>query len=289
MNGKVRYFRLPQLGNLSKKIQEDCYRVDSWEIKKSEKQLGEGSYGTVYQACQNSTCSYVGKVIRFDFRYDKKFVWNVFFAEAKITQYAGLKGFGIPVHKYYLCDEGKKGVIISDRFDGDLDDLTLTEPQLMKVLRMIHKMHQHGILHRDLFPKNVMFKQSGEDLEFRIIDFGLSIAFNKSIPAILRGIDFINFIDSLSSTLKEVAEPYIIKVVGEKYYQEAKVWKTSHHDQCSSEYYLLKHLPVYLYKIYGPAVTDLLVWSVRCSPEHDQQITTTLEKRLVKKKLPIPY
>ena len=116
---KPSYFKLHGLKNVPRTVEASCatyqeYRVDSHI-------LGEGSYGKVMPVCKGDICTDVAKVITFDFqRFPEPYRYNVFFAECVITKFAGEKGFGIPVKTFFLCDEGKRGVMIMERFRRDL-------------------------------------------------------------------------------------------------------------------------------------------------------------------------
>lgn len=292
MNGKARYrryYKLPNSTDVQIESSPDCFAHDGWVIQ-SDSHIEKGSYGSVYRACRNSNCDFVGKLIELDFRYAPKYVWNIFKGEALISEKAGDLGVGVPIYSYFLCNEGKTGVLIMERMDKDIDHTGLPPEDLETVLTLIKKMHDAGILHRDLFARNVMYKDTDQGRIYRIIDFGLAIAFGKGIPAVLRGIDYVNLLKSIPNITEEMMERgknYIIEEIGENSYNTATKWIEEHQETCASEFFLLKHLPEYLYEIYGPGVMDLLVWSVRCSPEKDKEVTTKISDKVrnMKKKI----
>lgn len=271
---------------------DDCFEYKTWKILKES--YGGGSYGSVHKSCHKTKnfwdCNYAAKIIKLRFNYDEKYVHNFFLAEAKISKYASNHGFGVPVFTYYLCNNSSTGIIIMEKFDGNLSNITLTKPELKNVLQLVCDMHDVGVLHRDLFGKNVMYKtvsvKSNPHKEFRIIDFGMAIAFKK-IPDILKIIDFINLIDSL--VLNDNDYNYAVKFLkcrfGKELYYNAVEWYRNHKKTCKSEYYLLENLPEYVFKIYGPAIFDLLAWSVYCNKSIEQDINYKITKKLEEKKI----
>lgn len=269
------FFKLPDLNKISRRSRDSCYTTDHYDV--TDHLLGEGSYGKVFSACGKELCNYVAKILSFDFeRYDEHYVYNLFFAESSITKFAGEKGFGIPVHDYFLCDDAKKGVVIMDRFEKDLESIhdELTYNDYKQLFDKVQLMHSYGILHRDLFLKNTMYRTLNNGaLDIRIIDFGLSIPFEKSIPGPFRAVDFFNLLSDIDDTeLKEKCTLYVDKLVGKENMKIARLWQDTHYNKCSSEYSLLRHLPERLFVQYGPATVDLLVWSVRCSKARDKDI-----------------
>ena len=281
-----KYWRLPNLAQVPQNVRDNCKVYNDFRV--TDVALGEGSYGKVSEACKGTDCDYVAKEITFDFsRFGAKYVYNIFFGEALMTKRAGANGYGIPVHGFFLCDGGKKGVIVMDRYSGDLHQIRrqLNWTELKKVLDLVIKMHKDGVLHRDLFLKNIMYNDTTKGRKYAIIDFGLAIAFGRYIPSVLRAIDFVNLASGLPQDLAEKLYVYVAPHVGQKALLTAAEWKQQHYDKCSSEYYLLKYLPAYIWKMYGPAVSDLLVWSTRCSKDLDTDINRRIEADLIRKGL----
>lgn len=285
MPKKQKFFKINGLKSISKTVQPECETFAQYKVEPHV--LGEGSYGKVMPACDASKCDDVAKLITFDEkRFTELYRHNVFFAECAITDFAGKHGFGIPVKAFYLCDNGKKGVIIMERFKRDLFDIRseLTFDEMKQLIDKVHTMHNYGILHRDLFLKNTMYRRDSEGKrDIRIIDFGMSIPFEKTIPEIFRAIDYINLLSDLSDKeLRKQCIVYISKFIKIKTLIEAEEWIASHYATCKSEYALLKHIPLHWIQLIGPATVDTLVWSVRCAPELDQDIVNKTEEKVKK-------
>lgn len=278
-----KFFKINGLKSVSRKVQPECETYEQYRVEPHV--LGEGSYGKVMPACDGQICEDVAKLITFDEkRFTEFYRHNVFFAECVITEYAGRKGFGIPVKAYYLCDSGKKGVIIMERYKRDLFDIRndLTFDEMKQLIDKVRTMHNDGILHRDLFLKNTMYKRDSEGKrDIRIIDFGMAIPFEKTIPEIFRAIDYINLLSDLGDAeIRKQCIVYISKFIKLKTLIEAEEWIKSHYATCKSEYALLKHIPLHWIQLIGPATVDTLVWSVRCAPELDQDIVNKTEEKV---------
>ena len=304
-----KYFILPDVSMIPRKMHESCDIFGKWRL--TDTLLGRGSYGQVSVACDDkSDCQYVAKQIQFDFsRYDQHWVFNMFFAESFITQYAGSHGFGIPVHAFFLCDgqssspdvesgwfgftssveetgdapKIRRGVIIMKKYDGDLESIRdeLTWADMKTLLDKVTVMHEAGILHRDLFLKNTMYKNVDGGREIQIIDFGLSIAFERSIPKPLRAIDYINLISDIpNESLKGQCHKYIAEIIGSAPVKTGSKWLLEHFDKCSSEYSLLRYLPIKWIQMMGPGTIDTMVWSVRCNQDLDQDIVRRTTGRI---------
>jgi hypothetical protein len=71
----------------------------------------------------------------------------------------------------YFAMKWIDGSTLSDKMHTFKDKPLEIAGLLAKLARAIHHAHQHGILHRDLKPKNVMLDQNGEP---HILDFGLA-------------------------------------------------------------------------------------------------------------------
>lgn len=312
------FFILPDLNLIPRKIHQTCFIYKTFHVR--DHLLGEGSYGKVFLACKDSICEKVAKIITFDFnRYPSHYVFNMFFGEALITKFAGDYGFGIPVEGYTLCrkvttshkrsardtseeenddddmetDDPRvknfknvQGLIIMDRFDNDLYNapFDITFEMMQRVFDLVRIMHGYGILHRDLFLRNIMYKESDDHsslVDLRIIDFGLSIAFGQPIPAEFQAIDYLNVVKHLrDKQLKSQCIDYILTIIGEEAMSKAIGWRDNHQKTCGSEYSLLEFLPPSVIANYGPATVDLMVWSVKCDADLDEDIVGLVKSRV---------
>ncbi len=141
---------------------------------------GFGGYSTVYKLCSRDTCNHVAKVMRLP----KSSKGTFQLREAQIQQYLGDQGIAPKVVFYTLCKVFPKWnyfVIIMDRYDGNLFELTDVKPksQIKKwlagsILPKIKKMHDLGVIHNDLGASNILYSKSNGKYKFVIADFGLS-------------------------------------------------------------------------------------------------------------------
>src|SRR3989338_167785 len=94
-----------------------------------------------------------------------------------------MSDIGVGAEVKFISINGKYTRIILDRYDGTLRE----------IYELIEKMHDDKILHRDLSMDNIVYKKRGEDIEYALIDFGLS-AVVKNIDNNIQNADdiFIN-------------------------------------------------------------------------------------------------
>jgi TolB-like protein/tetratricopeptide (TPR) repeat protein/tRNA A-37 threonylcarbamoyl transferase component Bud32 len=140
-------------------------------------EVGRGGQGVVFRARQKSLNRIVAlKVIRLG-QWASKAHLKRFRLEAEAA--ARLENPGIvPIHE---VGERDGSCYFSMKFveGGQLDEVTRREPILIrraveliaKVARTVHYAHEHGILHRDIKPGNILLDQKGEP---HLTDFGLA-------------------------------------------------------------------------------------------------------------------
>jgi TolB-like protein/Tfp pilus assembly protein PilF len=140
-------------------------------------EVGRGGQGVVFRARQKSLNRIVGlKVISLG-QWASKAHLRRFRLEAEAA--AKLEHPGIvPIHEV-----GERGgsCYFSMKFieGGQLDEVVKREPMpirravelIAKVARTVHYAHEHGILHRDIKPGNILLDQKGEP---HLTDFGLA-------------------------------------------------------------------------------------------------------------------
>jgi serine/threonine protein kinase len=172
-----------------------------YEIK--NKKIAAGGGGSIYDTCyrniQNddnniNKCTLVTKVIQNSHRSQESIFLKLFRIEASLSNLAGVKGFGPKVIDYYQCEESPlRGNIVMEKwpfsvFQSPSLDSTFF---IRKLLPKIKSMHDNGILHTDLFDKNIMYNKQ---LNISIIDFGLSIPILKPLSKLLRAYDCVTLI-----------------------------------------------------------------------------------------------
>jgi serine/threonine protein kinase/tetratricopeptide (TPR) repeat protein len=140
-------------------------------------EIGRGGQGVVYRSHQKSLNRTVAlKVIGLGYWATKAHLKR-FRREAEAA--AGLDHSGIvPI---YEVGEHEGSCYFSMKFveGGQLDEIVKREPiairraveLIAKVARTVHYAHEHGILHRDIKPGNILLDAKGEPL---LTDFGLA-------------------------------------------------------------------------------------------------------------------
>src|SRR5947207_15335622 len=140
-------------------------------------QIGRGGQGVVFRARQKSLNRVVAlKVINLGQWASKAHVKR-FRREAEAA--ASLDHAGIvPIHE---VGERDGSCYFSMKFveGGQLDEVVRHSPMsirqavelIAKVARIVHYAHEHGILHRDIKPGNILLDQKGEP---HLTDFGLA-------------------------------------------------------------------------------------------------------------------
>src|SRR5215813_1395417 len=140
-------------------------------------EVGRGGQGVVFRARQKSLNRIVAlKVIRLG-QWASKAHLKRFRLEAEAA--AKLEHPGIvPIHE---VGERDGSCYFSMKFveGGQLDEVAKREPMpirravelIAKVARTVHYAHEHGILHRDIKPGNILLDKNGEP---HLTDFGLA-------------------------------------------------------------------------------------------------------------------
>jgi TolB-like protein/predicted Zn-dependent protease len=142
-----------------------------------QEEIGRGGQGLVYRARQKSLNRTVAlKVIGLGHRATEEHLKR-FRLEAEAA--ARLEHPGIvPIHEVGECDGS---CYFSMKFveGGQLDEVAARDPMpihraaelIAKLARTVHYAHEHGILHRDVKPGNILLDADGEP---QLTDFGLA-------------------------------------------------------------------------------------------------------------------
>jgi eukaryotic-like serine/threonine-protein kinase len=77
---------------------------------------------------------------------------------------------------YYMTMEYVSGGTLKDRIGGPLDSSTVAGLGL-QVADALRFAHEHGVIHRDLKPHNILLTEAGEA---RVADFGIALAANAT-------------------------------------------------------------------------------------------------------------
>jgi len=225
------YVLLKDLGNMNLQDSDDCGQFEDFQIKIETKEeekartapflepsgiynlgeledfpkpktlVGKGGFADIWLACKGAECKkgvykYVGKVqwlLQPGGNLFRRITVEDFVKEAVIAKYAGEKGFGVPVVTYFRCDKGKYAVIIM-KLMKPLPDKgnAMSLDDFKQAVRKIDAMHDHGILHGDLYAKN--FVRDPDTSQLLIADFGMAKVFPDPIPPLKRAEEVIGLI-----------------------------------------------------------------------------------------------
>ncbi len=146
-------------------------------------EIGRGGMGVVYRARQTGLNRLVAlKMVRHaDLANDE--LLSRFRAEAEVV--ASLHHPHIvQVYDYgehdgcpYLALELVEGGTLADRLEGNPWNVRRAAQLVEQVARAVHFAHEHGVVHRDLKPNNLLVSADGNPPEVKIADFGLARVF----------------------------------------------------------------------------------------------------------------
>jgi len=144
------------------------------------KELGRGGMAIVFKARDKSLDREVAiKVLPFSLAFDKDFVER-FQREAKTSAKLEHPNI-IPIYRVgrtdkiiYFVMKFLRGTSLSDAIEkeGPLQAAKIRQ-LLSEAARALHYAHQHGIVHRDIKPDNIMFDELGHAI---VTDFGIAKA-----------------------------------------------------------------------------------------------------------------
>ncbi|ACY18086.1 protein kinase domain-containing protein [Haliangium ochraceum] len=145
--------------------------------------IGQGSFGTVYRAFQETLGrEVVLKVAHIDRDEDEEARRRRFLREAKLASQldhpyaAHVYAFGAENSgMLWIAMEMVRGTPLSDLLDmqGPLH-VSRFVPLFEKICEVVHTAHQQGIVHRDLKPSNVMVIARAGTLLPKLLDFGIA-------------------------------------------------------------------------------------------------------------------
>jgi serine/threonine protein kinase len=149
---------------------------------KLEEQLGAGAFGEIYAGVDTKTNQQVAIKLEHISAEHPQLAY-----EARVyAQLNGAKVAGVPLHMY-SGREGKYNVLVLQRMGENLESV-LTKCHrhfslqtvlvlAQQVLTTLEKVHDQGIIHRDIKPDNLVLGAGTETHKVYLIDFGLSKCF----------------------------------------------------------------------------------------------------------------
>lgn len=170
-------------------IKKDC-KIKYTINKKKGKRFDIGAFGSISEACLNSNCDYIVKLIPLS----NPRIEQTFKRETLLGPFMNKKGIGPKIYDIYQCLDA--GFIIMDKWEGSIRKLVETQEfkkkHLKVICEIIKKMNDLGVIHNDLHTANILYRKKKnakekDDYEFCITDYGLSLYFedkDKTIPKI---------------------------------------------------------------------------------------------------------
>ncbi len=149
-----------------------CFK--NFVIHKNQK-IQEGGYGAIFHATLSKTsskskdgdqhvaASYVAKVIP-DISRKPFFLEQSLARQAGNADSAGTPPYGPTIYASHYCEKTRRGTLIMDRWDGDMDGKPFTSlDEVHTLLKQVCAMHDDGVFHHDLYSRNVLFKKFQDD------------------------------------------------------------------------------------------------------------------------------
>lgn len=174
-------------------------------------ELGAGTYGTVTEAClsieecEGKQYPYAVKIVELRSAQDR----IEFLLEAAIAKFASERGYGVPVIQSFICNQGNEGMLIMRRLRS-VRHSVLTVNQMVDFYEMVRRMHNDGILHCDLFLRNVLRGGGGSATDSNrlyIADFGLAFVMADAVPNPLRVTDLVGFLTGEPQDFRNGIQP----------------------------------------------------------------------------------
>jgi len=160
--------------HLKTKVFED-WDIPPWELKiNSDRKVGSGSFGTVYEAMWRGT-KVIAKVINKDVPEGKKSLCiREFDTLTKVHHPNIVQILGYIKDPFIIVMEYLPNGNLTDYLIQKIPNTTKKLHiclDLLKALAYLHNRRPHHVIHRDIKPSNVVISQSGRA---KLVDFGLS-------------------------------------------------------------------------------------------------------------------
>jgi calcium-dependent protein kinase len=146
------------------------------------KELGAGTYGSVWRVVKRSTketfaCKKLNK-----FKIKNKEIFKTEIDLLRATDHPNIiKLFEIfedNINLYLIMEECHGGDFFARLKQKSAQNVFYSEKEAAKIFKSlmsaINYCHSHGVCHRDIKPENIMFSSASDDDSLKLIDFGLS-------------------------------------------------------------------------------------------------------------------
>lgn len=145
-------------------------------------EIGRGSGGVVFKGV------YGGKNVVFKLTDLRERGFDSFKWELTMLQRAGKAGVGAKLLAYQVCQVGQVqyGLAILSQCTPFDTARKFSSAEQKKIFALVEKLHQIGIVHNDLYIRNLVRSGAG----FAIIDFDLAVCFDGPAPQELAMIDY---------------------------------------------------------------------------------------------------
>lgn len=174
-----------------------------------DKLSNQGAHSEVRIACIKNDCNYIAKIIPVGTDFNEPDCYT----ENDLTRYELLitkemSEIGVAPLIYDMSLSDTEGIMIMDKYDGTLTDLLFfyqkdkslpVDKILQSIEKLMDKMHQNGIVHRDLSTDNILYTK---DNLVAIADFGISF---YSTSETLRDIDR-NFLRAIREIYEKIRQ-----------------------------------------------------------------------------------
>jgi hypothetical protein len=158
-------------------------------------QLGLGSFGSVYSILPSNEGPPL--VAKFQHLFNDA-TFNIFNKEINMLTTLGNLSISPKLIDSFICHDatilsgrvsykyGDIGVIIMERWDGELNLKTLSETDIHEILDLLKKFHSYGFVHNDLKPDNIFYKLVNNTKIWALSDFGSSFNIQNITPELRR-------------------------------------------------------------------------------------------------------